>query len=163
MDARKSDGYQKTNEKIADPESLPAEEDFNIDYTSLKEALHNSTQITLNRLDKLIQESTKKSNKRLYLELFRALVVDSAQASESLFFLFEYITTLRASVLMLSMEMDKTNGKTTKEVKRLKTEVTNLVNSPAVVEIGRILQNMQKISDKKRNHLNEKPVKEYLR
>jgi hypothetical protein len=163
MDARKNSGNPETAEKIKAQPGISTDQNFDVNYQELRESLHASTQTTLNHLDKLLQISSKRSNKRLYLELFRALVVDSAQASESLFFLFEYVTDLRASLLLLSMEIDKANGKTSKEVKHLKTKVSSLLTSPAIVEIGKILQNMQKISDQKKNHLDEKPVKEYLR
>jgi uncharacterized protein YoxC len=162
MDAGKNGGNQDT-EKIAPQTETTPEAEFNFDYQELRGKLHTSTQTTLDHLDKLIEGATKKSNKRLYLDLIRALVVDSAQASESLFFLFEYVTDLRASLLLLSMEMDKSNGKNSKKVKHLETKVSSLLSSPAVVEIGKILQNMQKITDKKRAKDDEKSIKEYLR
>jgi uncharacterized protein YoxC len=163
VDARKNGGNSKTTEKIETQQEIPIDQIFDIDYQKLRESLHTSTQTTLDHLDKLLQGSSKRSNKRLYLELFRALLVDSAQTSESLFFLFEYVTDLRASLLLLSMEIDKASGKTSKEVKHLKTKVNSLLTSPAIVEIGKILQNMQKISDQKKKRLDETSVKEYLR
>jgi uncharacterized protein YoxC len=121
MDARKNGGISNT-EKIVPQPKISSDSDLDIDYQELREKLHTSTQTTLDHLDKLIEGTTKKSNKRLYLELIRALVVDSAQASESLFFLFEYVTDLRASTLLLSIEMDKSNGKTSKKVKKLRDQ-----------------------------------------
>jgi hypothetical protein len=85
------------------------------------------------------------------------------QTSESLFFLFEYVIDLRASLLLLSFEMEKINGKTTKDIKHLRTKINKLLNSPTIVEIGRILQNMQRVSEKRKCQTNEEPVKEYLR
>jgi len=61
------------------------------------------------------------------------------------------------------MEVDRSNGKTSKKVKHLETKVSSLLSSPAVVEIGKILQNMQKITDKKSTKTDEKPIKDYLR
>ncbi len=84
MDARKSGGNSPQDE--IETLGIPPDQSLDIDYQKLRETLHNSTQITLNHLGKLMQGSSKKSNKRLYLELFRALVIDSAQVSESLFF-----------------------------------------------------------------------------
>jgi len=162
MDAGKNGG-NSNKEKIAPQTQMSADSELDIDYQELREKLHTSTQTTLDHLDKLIEVTTKKSNKRLYLDLIRALVVDSAQASESLFFLFEYVTDLRASLLLLSMEVDRSNGKTSKKVKHLETKVSSLLSSPAVVEIGKILQNMQKITDKKSTKTDEKPIKDYLR
>ncbi len=162
MDTGKNGGNSNT-EKITAKTGTSPDSEFDFNYQELRQKLHTSTKVTLGHLDKLIEVTTKKSNKRLYLELIRALVVDSAQASESLFFLFEYVTDLRASLLMLSMEMDKSNGKTSKKVKHLETKVGNLLSSPAVVEIGKILQNMQKINDKKSTIADEKPIKDYLR
>jgi hypothetical protein len=162
MDAGKNGGTQNT-EKIAPQTKMLSDFEFDVDYKELREKLHTSTQTTLYNLDKLIKDTAKKSNKRLYLELIRALVVDSAQSSESLFFLFEYVTDLRASLLLLSIEMDKSKGKTSKKVKHLETKVSTLLSSPAVVEIGKILQNMQKITDKTITKADEKPIKDYLR
>ena len=162
MDAGKNGGNSNT-EKITTKTGTSPDAEFDFNYQELTQKLHTSTQSTLDHLDKLIEVTTKKSNKRLYLELIRALVVDSAQASESLFFLFEYVTDLRASLLLLSMEMDKSNGKTSKKVKNLETKVGSVLSSPAVVEIGKILQNMQKITEKKSTKADEKPIKDYLR
>lgn len=162
MDAGKNGGDSNT-EKITTKTGPSPDSEYDFNYQELAQKLHTSTQSTLDHLDKLIEVTTKKSNKRLYLELIRALVVDSAQASESLFFLFEYVTDLRASLLLLSMEMDKSNGKTSKKVKNLETKVGSLLSSPAVVEIGKILQNMQKITYKKSTKADEKPIKDYLR
>jgi len=85
MDAGKNGG-NSNKEKIAPQTQMSADSELDIDYQELREKIHTSTQTTLDHLDKLIEVTTKKSNKRLYLDLIRALVVDSAQASESLFF-----------------------------------------------------------------------------
>jgi uncharacterized protein YoxC len=162
LDSRKIDRNSKSAEEIANQQPSSPEDYEALDFDQLRESLHNSTETTIDHLDKLIQESSKRSNKRLYLELFRALVVDSAQASESLFFLFEYVTDLRASIIALSMETEKANGKTTHDVKRLNKKITNLLSSPAVIEIGRILQNMRKLSEKTTSQA-DTSVKEYLR
>jgi hypothetical protein len=162
MDARKNNIPSEKIKNKDNPNST-LNQDFDINYQSLREELQNSTNTTLKNLDKFIEASSKKSNKRLYLELFRALVLDSAQTSESIFFLFEYIVDLRASMLLLSLEMEKANGKNTKEVKHIKDKIDILLNSPAVVEIGKILQKMQKVSEERKLQTDEKSVKEYLR
>jgi hypothetical protein len=160
VDTRENNGNSTKKEIGTRDDPTP---DLELDYKNLRQHLRKSTQITVDHLDKLIKASSKRSNKRCYMELFRALVVDSARTSESLFFLFEYVTDLRASILLLSLEIDKANGKTKKDVEQLKTKINHLVNTPAVIEIGKILQNMQKVSQDRKIRASEKPVKEYLR
>jgi hypothetical protein len=114
-------------------------------------------------LDRLIQSSSARSNKKTYLELFRALITENARSSESIIYLFEYVVDLRASILLLSAEVEKTNGKTAKDVRRLKHKLNTLLNSPAMIEIGKVLQNIRKISEEKSKTADENPTKEYLR
>ena len=162
MDARKNDRKQAAKEEIGQPENeCEAESAVNSEELFVK--MKNSTENTITHLDKLIQSSSKRSNKRAYLELFRALIEENTRFSESLIYLFEYVIDLRASILLLSAEMEKAKGETTKDVQRLKSKLDNLLNSPAIVEIGRILQKIQKISEAKNSQANEKPTMEYLR
>ena len=149
MDQRENSRKPKPKEQIETPENL-TDQTLDIDCKKLRQQLQTSTQTTLNHLDQLIQKTGKKTNKRLYLELFRALIVDSARSSESLFYLFEYVTDLRASMMLLSMELEKTKGKTNQDVKKIKSKMDELLNSPAMIEIGKILQNIQKISDERK-------------
>jgi hypothetical protein len=161
MDARKNYPNSKDREKIESEELDTLS--LSVDYDELRKALQESTQTTLDHIDKLIQDSSQKSNKRLYLDLFRALIVDSARSSESLFYLFEYVTDLRASMLQLSMDMEKTRGKTTKQVKTIKSKMDQLLNSPAMIEIGKVLQNMQRLNEQRKNAITKNPSKDYLR
>jgi hypothetical protein len=162
VDARKNDTNTKDREKIEEFEELDTQS-LIVSYDELRKTLKTSTETTLNHIDKLIQGSSQKSNKRLYLDLFRALIVDSARSSESLFYLFEYVTDLRTSMLMLSMEIEKTRGKTTKQVKTIKTKIDQLLNSPAMIEIGKVLQNMQRLNEQRKNTITKNPSKDYLR
>ncbi len=91
------------------------------------------------------------------------MVVDSARSSESLIYIFEYVADLRASVLLLFTEMEKTNGKTAQEIKRTRSRVDELLNSPAMIEIGKVLQNMEKIGEERKKTHGSNPAKEYLR
>ncbi len=159
MDTRKNGTNRTAKEEITKrQETTP----FDVDYEELKQTLQTSTNTTVERLDQLIKSSSKNSNKKTYLELFRALIVDSARSSESLLYLFEYVTDLRASVLLLSMEMEETKGKNAKEVKAIKTKINNLLNSPAMIEIGKVLQNINKISEERKNTQSKNPAKDYL-
>jgi hypothetical protein len=163
MDSRESVRKPKNTEEIEEQDQEASDQTLEIDYEILRQKLQSSTQTTLNHLDLLIEASSKKTNKRLYLELFRALVVDSARSSESIFYLFEYVTDLRASMLLLSVEMQKAKGKTRKEVQIIKSKLDKLLNSPAMVEIGKVLQNIQKISEERNHHSEKKHAVEYLR
>ncbi len=127
------------------------------------ERMQTSTEHTVGHLDKLIQSSGKKSSRRTYLELFKALIEENARYSESLIYLFEYVIDLRASVLLLTAEMEKTRGKTTKDVRLLKARLDELLNSPAVVEIGKILRNMRSVSQQRKVRKDEKSSLDYLR
>jgi hypothetical protein len=122
-----------------------------------------STKNTLDHLDKLIQSSSARSNKRAYLELFRALIEESAKSSESLIYLFEYVIDLRASIFLLSTEVEKSKGKTVKDVKKLKSKLDSLLNNPAMTEIGKVLRNIRKITEERKNAIDENPEKGYLR
>jgi uncharacterized protein YoxC len=160
--ARESNRKQPIKEEIDQTQSEPEAESF-LSNEELLIKMKNSTENTVNHLDKLIQSSSKRSNKRVYLELFRALIEENAKHSESLIFLFEYVIDLRASILLLSAEVEKAKGRTTKDVKKVKSKLDNLLNSPAMVEIGKILQNIQKISEERNIHAGKDPKKEYLR
>ena len=161
MDEGKTDRKQLAKEEIAKSENTADAESMSNE--EMLRQMHSSTANTINHLDKLIQASSKRSNKRTYLELFRALIEENARHSESLIYLFEYVIDLRASILLLSAEMEKTKGKATKDVKRLKSKLDDLLNSPAVVEIGKILQNMQRVSEKNEYREKEEQPLEYLR
>jgi hypothetical protein len=161
MDARENIRNGKNAKEITSDQE-PAETFEDPKYDELQKSLQASTQNTVNRLDMLIQSSGKRSSKRLYLELFRALVVDSARSSESLLYLFEYVTDLRASILLLSLELEHTRGKTFKDVKKIKSKLDSLLNSPAMVEIGKVLQNIQRLSEEPKGSKNN-PCKDYLR
>jgi hypothetical protein len=163
MDARKNGANRAAKEEITQQPPEPKVEPFDVNYGELKQALQISTNRTVERLDQLINSSSKNSNKRAYYELFQALVVDSARSSESLIYLFEYVVDLRASVLFLSLEVEKTKGKTAKEVKNIKSKIDTLLNSPAMVEIGKVLQNINKIGEDRKKKQEKNPTKEYLR
>ncbi len=159
MDTRKNSTNRTAKKEITKKQKTTP---FDVDYEELKQTLQTSTNTTVERLDQLIKSSSRNSNKKTYLELFRALIVDSARSSESLLYLFEYVTDLRASVLLLSIEMEKTKGKNAKEVKAIKTKINNLLNSPAIIEIGKVLQNINKISEDRKNTQSKNPAKDYL-
>ena len=161
MDEGKTDREQPVKEEVIQPKTAVDAEPLSNEEMLTR--MHSSTANTINHLDKLIQASSKRSNKRTYLELFRALIEENARHSESLIYLFEYVVDLRASILLLSAEMEKTKGKATKDVKRLKSKLDDLLNSPAVVEIGKILQNMHKVSEKNESREKEEQPLEYLR
>ena len=158
MDTRKNSRKQTAKKEIVN--EIVVESRLSNEELLLR--MQSSTQNAINHLDKLIQCTSKSSHKRVYLELFRALIEENAKHSESLIYLFEYVIDLRASILLLSAEVDKAKGKTKKDVKRLKSKIDSLLNSPAMVEIGKILQNIQKISEERKKH-DEKPALEYLR
>jgi hypothetical protein len=161
MDARKNDRRQGAKEEIMQSEVTA--ETASLSNEEMLMQMQRSTENTMNHLDKLIQSSSKRSNKRTYLELFRALIEENARYSESLIYLFEYVINLRASILLLSADLDKTRGRTTKDVRKLKSKLGSLLSSPAVVEIGKILQNMQRVSEEKKSQVDNDSVKEYLR
>jgi hypothetical protein len=161
MDARENIRKGKNTKEVTSSQDIEGKFD-GPNYNEMQKSLQTSTKNTVNRLDLLIKSSGKRSSKRLYLELFRALVVDSAKSSESLLYLFEYVTDLRASILLLSLELEQAKGKTSQDVKKLKSKLDSLLNSPAMVEIGRVLQNIQKLSENSPEAKND-PCKEYLR
>jgi hypothetical protein len=162
MVKRENNRKSTVTKEIIQTQSEPENEPF-LSNEELLTKMKISTENTLNHLDKLIQSSSKTGNKRIFLELFRALIEENARNSEYLIYLFEYVIDLRASILLLQAEFEKTKGKTTKDVKKVKTKLDKLLNSPAMVEIGKILQNIQKISQEKNNRPNENPAIEYLR
>jgi hypothetical protein len=162
MDARKNGRKQAAKEEIVQPEN-ELEAESSVSNEELFMRMQNSTENIISHLDKLIQSSSKRSNKRAYLELFRALIEENAKYSESLIYLFEYVIDLRASILLLSAEMEKAKGRTTKDVKRLKSKLDNLLNSPAIVEIGKILENIRKISEERNEDADKNPAIDYLR
>lgn len=161
MDERKNDRKQDLKEKVITTENTTDAESLSNEEIIMR--MQKSTQNTITHLDAMIKSTSKKSNKRTYLELFRALIEENARYSESLIYLFEYVIDLRASILLLSAEIEKTKGKTTKDVKQIKSRLDDLLNSPAVVEIGEILQNMQRITKQKESQPEEKTPLEYLR
>jgi len=161
MDERKNDRKRDDKTEVILSENAVDDEPLSNGQMLMK--MQKSTENTVSHLDTLIQSTSKRSNKRTYLELFRALIEENARYSESLIYLFEYVIDLRASILLLSAEIEKTKGKTTKDVKRIKSKLDDLLNSPAVVEIGRILQNMQHISKEKESQSQEKTALDYLR
>jgi len=161
MDERKNDRKRDDKTEVSLSENAVDDEPLSNEQMLMK--MQKSTTNTVSHLDILIQSTSKRSNKRTYLELFRALIEENARYSESLIYLFEYVIDLRASILLLSAEIEKTKGKTTKDVKRIKSKLDDLLNSPAVVEIGRILQNMQCISKEKESQSEEKTALDYLR
>jgi hypothetical protein len=163
MDARKNGGKGKIKK-----EQITQELEFNCtpfdsNFEELRKELKNSTENTINRLDDIIQSSSKLSNKKMYLELFRALVVDSARSSESLIYLFEYLADLRASVLILFTELEKVNGNTNKDMRKIRSKFDELLNNPAMIEIGKVLQNIQRIGEERKKVQEKNPAKEYLR
>jgi hypothetical protein len=163
VDARKNGANRATKEEITETQNEPEVEPFDVNYEKLRQTLQISTNNTVKQLEQLINSSSKNSNKKVYLELFKALVIDSARSSESLIYLFEYVVDLRASILLLSMDVAKTKGKTAKEVETMKSKIDTLLNSPAIVEIGKVLQNIQKISEERKKTRDSNPSKEYLR
>jgi hypothetical protein len=163
VDARKNGANRATKEEITETQNEPEVEPFDVNYEKLRQTLQISTNNTVKQLEQLINSSSKNSNKKVYLELFKALVIDSARSSESLIYLFEYVVDLRAYILLLSMDVAKTKGKTAKEVETMKSKIDTLLNSPAIVEIGKVLQNIQKISEERKKTRDSNPSKEYLR
>jgi hypothetical protein len=161
MDTRESGRKQETREEVADT-ALDALSS-SMDHEELLQKMQISTKHTLDHLDKLIQSSNARSNKRAYLELFRALIEESAKSSESIIYLFEYAIDLRASILLLWAEVEKSKGKTVKDLKKLKSKLDSLLNSPAMTEIGRVLRNIRKITEERKNAIDENPEKGYLR
>jgi hypothetical protein len=161
MDTRESGRKQETREEVADT-ALDALSS-SMDHEELLQKMQMSTKNTLDHLDKLIQSSSARSNKRAYLELFRALIEESAKSSESLIYLFEYVIDLRASIFLLSTEVEKSKGKTVKDVKKLKSKLDSLLNNPAMTEIGKVLRNIRKITEERKNAIDENPEKGYLR
>ena len=163
MDERKNHRKQRRikDEIEASKDSLLETPDADCD--EFRKIIQTSAKNTLSHLDELIQSSSPKSNKRQYFELFRALIEDNARSSESIVYLFEYVINLRASILLLSAEVEKTKGRTAKDVKQLKTKLNHLLNSPAMIEIGKILQNIQTISKERESVSTKNPTIEYLR
>ena len=115
MDSRKNAGKRENNKEQGAQTQESFAKPFDSNYEELRRESQISTENTLNRLDELIQSSSKRTNKKMYLELIRALVVDSAQSSESLIYLFEYVAGLKVSVMLLFEEIEKKNGKTWRE------------------------------------------------
>jgi hypothetical protein len=163
VDARKTGGKRENKKEPVAREQELNIKPFDSNYEELRKELQISTENTITLLDELIKTSGKTTNKKMYLELFRALVVDSARSSESLIYLFEYVADLRASVMLLFTEMEKTNGKTSQEMKKIRSKFDDLLNSPAMVEIGKVLQNIQKIGEERKKTQCKNPFKEYLR
>ena len=118
MDSRKNGAKREDKKESVTQEQEFVDKPFDSNYEELRQELQRTTENTISRLDELIQVCGKKTIKKMYLELFRALVVDSARSSESLIYIFEYVADLRASVLLLFTEMEKTNGKTAQEIKK---------------------------------------------
>jgi hypothetical protein len=163
MDTGEDSGEREAREEMTSVEQELHAEPFDVNYEELRQMLQASTKNTIGHLDQLIGSSRSGSQKRLFLELFRALILENARSSESIVYLFEYVKDLRASILLLSLETEKSKGRTTKDVRRLKSKLDELLNSPAMVEIGKVLQNIQKISEERKNPPDRNPTKEYLR
>ncbi len=163
MDSRKNARKRENNKEPITQEQESFDKPFDSNYEELRKELQISTENTLKRLDELIESSSKRTNKKMYLELFRALVVDSAQSSESLIYLFEYVAGLKASVMLLFTEIEKKDGKTAQDMKKIRLRLDELLNSPAMVEIGKVLQNIQKIREERRKTQDKNPSTEYLR
>ena len=163
MDSGENGGKQEKPEELALLEETSNSEANGMDYEELLQKLRASTQNTLAHLDKLIQSSSPKGTKKTYLELFRALIEENAKSSESIIYLFEYVIDLRASILLLSADIEKAQGKTAKDVKKLKAKINTLLNSPAMVEIGKVLHNIQRITNERKRSEEKNPTTEYLR
>ncbi|HUK85141.1 MAG TPA: hypothetical protein VLU95_04695 [Candidatus Acidoferrum sp.] len=163
MDSRKNARKRENNKEPIIREQESFDKPFDSNYEELRKELQISTENTLKRLDELIESSGKRTNKKMYLELFRALVVDSARSSESLIYLFEYVAGLKASVMLLFTEIEKKDGKTAQDMKKIRLRLDELLNSPAMVEIGKVLQNIQKIREERRKTQDKNPSTEYLR
>jgi hypothetical protein len=165
VDEREDDGEREAAEKMS-AQTGTAEldaEPFDVNYEELRRMLQASTRNTIEYLDQLIISSRSGSQKRLFLELFKGLILENARSSESIIYLFEYVKDLRASVLLLSLETRQSRGRTAKDVRRLRSKLDELLDSPAMVEIGKVLQNIQRISEERKDSTDRNPTKEYLR
>ena len=163
MDERKNSRNQRNKEGEIESQN----DDFlccdDANFKELRQIMQASTGNIMSYMNELIEASKPGSSKRMYFELFRALIEENARSSESILYLFEYVINLRASVLLLSKEIEETKGRTAKDVKRLKTKLSSLLNSTAMVEIGKILKNMEKISKEKECSSRNNPSSDYLR
>jgi hypothetical protein len=163
LDERKNNGKDKIKEDEIETQNTDFLGRHDTNFEELRQIMQASTGNILLCMNELIQASKPRSSKRMYFELFRALIEENAQSSESILYLFEYAINLRASVLLLSAEVEKTKGHTPKDDKRLRIKLNNLLNSPAMVEIGKILKNMERISKEKECSSGKNPSSDYLR
>jgi len=84
-------------------------------------------------------------------------VVEDGKNKDNIINLLEIVNSHRMVLLLLNKEMSATKN-VAKDVDGLKSKIDEILNSPAVREIGKILENMQKAIEQ-RNTVE----KEYLR
>ena len=48
-------------------------------------------------------------------------------------------------------------------MKKIRLKLDELLNSPEMIEIGKVLQNVQKIREERKKNQDKNPSKEYLR
>lgn len=119
-----------------------------VDYERMREIMRQVTKQTLEPLDKEINSSWTRGDKKAYLITFRSLITENTQSSISIIYLFEFIEELRNAILELSREIEGFRGKT-KEIENIKARMETILDSPAVQEVNKAIENMKSVAEKK--------------
>jgi len=157
MDSGKDGARQAVKEEVARLEKEVYGESFNVDFEQMRLLTRAQREFTLSFLDKVINSRWTRGDKKDYFKLFRALVVEDGKNKDNIINLLEIVNSHRMVLLLLNKEMSATKN-VAKDVDGLKSKIDEILNSPAVREIGKILENMQKAIEQ-RNTVE----KEYLR
>ncbi len=157
MDSGKDGARQAIKEEVAKLEKQLYGESFNVDFEQMRLLTRAQRDFTLSFLDKVINSRWARGDKKDYFKLFRAIVVEDGKNKDNIINLLEIVNSHRMVLLLLNKEISATKN-VAKDVDGLKSKIDEILNSPAVREIGKILQNMQKAIEQR-----DTVEKEYLR
>jgi hypothetical protein len=148
MASGKNDARQAIKEEVARLEKEVYGESFNVDFEQMRLLTRAQREFTLKFLDKVINSRWTRSDKKDYFKLFRAIVVEDGKNKDNIINLLEIVNSHRMVLLLLNKEISATKN-VAKDVDGLKSKIDEILNSPAMREIGKILENMQKLAQQK--------------
>ena len=135
MDTGKDEGKEKID-KVVEPIQ---------DIDLMQRNAQSSSQNTLATFDKLIKSRWIWGDKKKYLRIFRAIIAENAVRDQALFNLFRIVniqnrldSRLLNELVRIAKIVDGLKG-TPKEIQDLKSKTNELMNSPEVRLIGKIL------------------------
>ena len=125
-----------------------------MDYAALREHVQSVGLKTLAAIDEKINSRWVRGDKKGYLKLFRTLLASDMSTTMLLYSLCESIesqlaidVTFGQILDQISRQVERLKG-TTKEIENLKSKIDDIMNSPAVQELMKAIQNMKNAAEK---------------